>query len=150
MCCSPWGRKESDTTEWLNGLSHAHTEHLVLCQHLVQWLTYPFIYCRLCCCNPNCRRGVSWSVKFHLKQGTKIPLYGMLTLLNSQDQLNNIKYQLLHSTLYGEDTIGMCYKPGMHRRMKGSLWWRNLEPYINGMGWCLTKNKSFKFQVWLI
>ena len=96
--------------DWVTELtdSHAHTEHLLLCQHLVQWLTYPFIYCRLCCCNPNCRRGVSWSVKFHLKQGTKIPLYGMLILPNRQDQLNSIKYQLLHSILYGDDTTGMC------------------------------------------
>ena len=101
-CCSPWGRKESDlrVTELTESQAHA--------EHLVQWLTYPFIYCGLRGCNPNCRRGVSWSVKFHLKQGTKIPLYGMLTLPNCQDQLNKIIYQLLHSTLYGDDTTGMC------------------------------------------
>lgn len=33
----------------------------------VHWLTYPFIYCRFRCCNPDCRRWISWSIKLHLK-----------------------------------------------------------------------------------
>ena len=31
MCCSPWGHKESDTTEWLNNNIFTHfTSNLVL------------------------------------------------------------------------------------------------------------------------
>ena len=33
-CCSPWGRKESDTTEWLNWSMNTHTHthtHIYMC-----------------------------------------------------------------------------------------------------------------------
>ena len=44
-CCSPWGRKESDTTEQL-------TLNLVLCRlHMAPWglIPYPDVPCALTC-----------------------------------------------------------------------------------------------------
>ena len=32
VCCSPWGRKESDTTEWLNWSSHGRPPHCPVCR----------------------------------------------------------------------------------------------------------------------
>ena len=37
VCCSPWGRKQSDTTEWLNWSLEPHALGPVLCTKTPQW-----------------------------------------------------------------------------------------------------------------
>ena len=41
VCCSPWGHKELDTTEWLNWLSSSH--HQSMTSELQSWVALKFL-----------------------------------------------------------------------------------------------------------
>ena len=49
VCCSPWGHKELDTTEWLNWMQFSFLLILLLCNRVPQQLNYLMEPCCFSC-----------------------------------------------------------------------------------------------------
>ena len=91
-CCSPWGRKESDMTEWLNSNNLTHTHSLQKWLQLILFTTHdhwrkkrkPFI-----CISTKLLRGINLSHKsfcliFHSRQSSLISLLNFFLIFQFQ------------------------------------------------------------------